>query len=261
MNKINFSDLGGFPGTQKTLKFMQDAYTDATAMLLADVGLNPAILSGMVVTGTTISDGWCMLNGDRLRFVGGTISATANNNYILKYEDVENVDFQDASTHPGYIGVTASVFIDPLGGASVPLGTPRLSDFKPYMAYSRSVESIAVATSNFAGTIRAAKDKVTGIVNLSGSITNSSAQGIASPAIYYVMSTLASTYRPLAQVPFSAMHRVHGVLPPKEVNNVDFIRHINGEMNTNGTFSLNWLRPEAGVTTYTVVFNLTYPTW
>jgi len=77
MNTIDFTKLGGLPVTQYTFGFMQTAYAGALAGLAGLCG-NKTILSGVVVSGGTVSDGWISLNGELLPFEGGLLAANVD---------------------------------------------------------------------------------------------------------------------------------------------------------------------------------------
>lgn len=101
MNKIDYSNLGGFPGTQKTLSFMQDSYTTALAGMAALCG-DKVIVSGVKVIGAFITAGWIVYNGELIPFLGGGNSA----NVIIE-ETSELVTFQDNSSRSVYFKKTA----------------------------------------------------------------------------------------------------------------------------------------------------------
>ncbi len=57
MNRIDYTNLGGFPLTEDALDFMQQSYSQVLSGLAAAVG-NKVIVSGCEITGTNISAGW-----------------------------------------------------------------------------------------------------------------------------------------------------------------------------------------------------------
>lgn len=68
--RIDFSKTGGFPTTQNTLDFMQQAYVNAI-QALADLAGNRVIISGMEENNNQVSDGWIVWDGELLPFTGG----------------------------------------------------------------------------------------------------------------------------------------------------------------------------------------------
>jgi len=87
MNKLNFSNTGGFPFDTNILAFMQDAYDLLNA--LGELAGDLTILKGCTVTGSTVSDGVVYINGEVLAFKGGT-----GTQVIIK-EDVTELPFED----------------------------------------------------------------------------------------------------------------------------------------------------------------------
>ena len=74
MKSIDFSKNGGFPLSQDILAFLQTSYTEAIQVLASLCG-DKTIISGVVVTGTNVSDGWIVYGGQLIRFVGGNVAA------------------------------------------------------------------------------------------------------------------------------------------------------------------------------------------
>ena len=57
MNRIDYSNLGGFPLEQDTLSFMQNSYSDAFSAMAKLCG-DKVILTGVVVEAGNVSAGW-----------------------------------------------------------------------------------------------------------------------------------------------------------------------------------------------------------
>jgi len=86
----------GFPGTNQTLRFMQDAWSEplkALAMLAGD----KTILSGVVVTGSNVSAGFVAINGEILPFEAGTLQAQ-----VTIIEQVAVATYEDDGVLPAY---------------------------------------------------------------------------------------------------------------------------------------------------------------
>lgn len=66
---FEFSTLGGMPLNQQRLEWMQAAYSELSGGLAAFFG-NNVIVSGCVVSGNTVSDGWIVSGGELLPFIG-----------------------------------------------------------------------------------------------------------------------------------------------------------------------------------------------
>lgn len=71
MNELRLTHPGGFPLTQDTMNFMQEAYRlfNSLGALAGDL----AILKGCAVSSGTVSNGVVYINGEILPFVGGTL--------------------------------------------------------------------------------------------------------------------------------------------------------------------------------------------
>jgi hypothetical protein len=65
----DFSQLGGFPINQQRLEWMQTAYAELSGGLAALFGDN-TIVSGCIVNGNNVSDGWIVYDGELLPFIG-----------------------------------------------------------------------------------------------------------------------------------------------------------------------------------------------
>lgn len=66
---FDFTQLGGMPLNQQRLEWMQAAYAELSGSLAALLG-NNVIVSGCIVSGNTVSDGWIVVNGELLPFAG-----------------------------------------------------------------------------------------------------------------------------------------------------------------------------------------------
>lgn len=90
-NKLIVSATG-FPGTNKTLRFIQDAYREPLAALAKLAG-DKTIITGVVVDNSNplniiVSDGFISYNGEIIPFVGGNYIAT-----VTIIETFENVNY------------------------------------------------------------------------------------------------------------------------------------------------------------------------
>jgi hypothetical protein len=98
MNDISFINPEGFPlEADATLGFMQSDYQSAIIALTNAIGGELLIVSGMVETGNNVSDGWCIIGGDLVRFEGGVKST----NIIIQTTVVSKAN-QDGITYDRY---------------------------------------------------------------------------------------------------------------------------------------------------------------
>lgn len=105
--RIDFTQLGGFPATQYTFDYMQQAYTQTFAGLGAAFG-DSAIISGCIVTGNFISDGWVCVNKEILPFTGGSV-VIAPDTAVIIVETKESRLFADNSTKDVYFARSARI--------------------------------------------------------------------------------------------------------------------------------------------------------
>jgi len=90
MNKrYDFTQLGGFPVTQDRLAFMQDSYRNAFGAIAKIIG-DYSIMTGVEVDNTNalVSDGWIIVQGELMPFVGGSLSSG-----VVVLETAENLSF------------------------------------------------------------------------------------------------------------------------------------------------------------------------
>lgn len=85
-NKLIVSATG-FPGTNKTLRFIQDAFREPLGALAKLAG-DKTIVTGVVNTAGVVSNGFISYNGEIIPFVGGNYAAT-----VTIIEAFENVNY------------------------------------------------------------------------------------------------------------------------------------------------------------------------
>jgi microcystin-dependent protein len=103
MKTSNFTHLGGLKGTQNRLAFMQDGYNEAFAALAKLCG-DKTILHGVEVDGSNnVSAGWIAVNGELIRFIGGTLGTD-----VVFSTAVTPLPFADGSTHDVHYDKTAT---------------------------------------------------------------------------------------------------------------------------------------------------------
>ena len=102
MNRIDLTNLGGFPLEQDTLDFMQLSYKGplgAVARLCGD----KTILHGVVNNAGNVSSGWIAVNGELIIFQGGTYGPQ-----VAISETPISVTFEDNSIKESYFTKTAT---------------------------------------------------------------------------------------------------------------------------------------------------------
>jgi hypothetical protein len=94
--RVDFGNLGGFPLTQDVLAYMQSSYRDAISGLARVCGSN-VIVSSMEDNGTVISDGWIVVDGELMPFIGGPKQST-----FIIIDDNSGETFEDGIARTVY---------------------------------------------------------------------------------------------------------------------------------------------------------------
>lgn len=91
--RIDLTNLGGYPLAQEDLDFLQQSYRGAFAGMANMFG-DKVILSGMVEGGGNVTAGWIAIGGELLPFVAGAIGT---GEFIID-ETTQALTFQDGNT-------------------------------------------------------------------------------------------------------------------------------------------------------------------
>ena len=91
---FDFTQLGGFPLEQERLSWMQQSYTEALQAVSSLIGDN-VIVSGCVVAGTNVTDGWVVVGGELLPFKGGVKQDTFSIRNITTSLEFEDSNFKE----------------------------------------------------------------------------------------------------------------------------------------------------------------------
>lgn len=105
MKLLDFSILNGWPASSSTWKFMQEQLLQL--QMLSLLGGTNYIVSGCTNVGGTISNGWVVVNGEMLPFVGGAVQAN-----VIIVDTVVNRGFSDTSSNPYYHNRVATFGVD-----------------------------------------------------------------------------------------------------------------------------------------------------
>lgn len=91
MNRYNFLQTGGFPFETDILDGMQKAYEIFNA--LGALAGNFTIISGCIVTGSTVSNGFVHIDGEIYPFIGGPLQTS-----VVFQTVTQSVEFEDLTT-------------------------------------------------------------------------------------------------------------------------------------------------------------------
>lgn len=102
MKRLDLENNGGLPTTQYTLKWIMDGHRDALLAIAQMIGDN-VIVYGCEHIGANVTNGWVVINGELLQFVGGPYGTGA-----IKVDEVtEDRTFDDTTTHTVYFNKRA----------------------------------------------------------------------------------------------------------------------------------------------------------
>lgn len=94
-----FTQPNGFPlESDATFGFMQTDYQSAIVGLAKAFGANGVILSGLVESAGSVSEGWILYDGDLVRFEAGAVSANFIINTVVTQKANENGTLVDRYT-------------------------------------------------------------------------------------------------------------------------------------------------------------------
>ncbi|MGY0034463.1 hypothetical protein [Pedobacter sp. NJ-S-72] len=89
MNRVDFLQTGGFPLETDTLNFLQDSF-NLMQNFSAIVGKDNCILSGCELNNGSVNNGFVVLNGELLPFIGGILQT----NIVIR-EDNQSRPFEN----------------------------------------------------------------------------------------------------------------------------------------------------------------------
>jgi hypothetical protein len=100
MNNIDFTKNGGLPATQYLLKFMMESYASAFVAMANLIG-DKVIVYGVDEVGGVVTNGFVVINGELLPFIGGPLVDRATATVIIQ-ETKESRLFDDGGTKDVY---------------------------------------------------------------------------------------------------------------------------------------------------------------
>jgi hypothetical protein len=265
--KIDFTQQGGFPLSQDILGDMQTSYENGIAAAASAGGKGPVIISGFQQISGGYTAGWVLYNGELLQFIGlvGTPIISPGQVAVVKIIETDAaLTFFDGTTK----NVIKSRFVGITSGTNTSDSTQfPLSALAPY-GREAAVSSMVVSAGGIAGTIYYRKNTLANTLQLYGTLTATAASltasqiytgsGFATGPLYYQMGTLPTGYIPNTTVPFVANVRYHENLFEDDLGS-GYITQLNGEVTSTGGIAMGWRKPSAGITSYSVSFNIIIP--
>jgi hypothetical protein len=270
MKSIDFSHPGGFPLTQNELDYLQSAYSEClnafARMGVADS--SPVIICGMEYSVPTpgevmVADGWFFRNGELVRFNGGRQSMGTGMVALLEVvTGTQSRTYFDGSSFGAIVEKEAVL------RTGLPLSDATrfpYSSFKSFHAafgqrgreqvWSSIVVETDVSAGGVTGTLYYKKNLLTGMLQLRGSLSAGNAQNFAaSPyAGSYLAGTLPAAYSPASNVPITGYRYLSAMV--KDDLGVAWINEIKITITAAGQILVGWIKPDAAVAGYEIVFN------
>lgn len=260
MQKFNdYTALGGFPMDVDVLGYDRQGLYETVLAFVKDGGSTPMILSGNMGTSA-----WLVFNNEMLPYTApSTIPPLlpGQDYYIIVNDVRDNAVFEDGTTHP-VLNVARSCSLQVADTSSPPAGGVLVSSFVPWQKYlginarTSWVNVWSATTGAFTGSISVRKNLMNNTLQIKGTITVMNT--VPTPSIYYTLATLDAAYRPSTTVPFSLYYRYHNTTS-KESTTIDYLRTLNGELESGGNITVGFIKPETGVASYDVTFNTIIP--
>ena len=274
MKAIDFTHAGGFPLTQNELDYLQQAYTECLTALtiMGGDGTTPVLISGMAQSGpapgtTAATDGWFFYNGELIRFTGSSATPVGTDVVLVQITPAAtNLTYNDGSSYPAVLNKTAALTGGPLMTDATHFPLSSLQPFQlAFGANAResSWSSIVVNTPGLSGgvtgTVYYKKNILTNTLQIRASLNVNNAQNLpASPASSNtLLGTLPTGYIPNSIAYFTTYYFAANLF--KDDLGVSWVKHLTSAVNPAGQIYINFIKPEASVPAYTVMFNTIIP--
>ena len=272
MQKIDFSKTGGYPFTQSTLSFLQNASTETYKafcfkILHEEPGItyDPAklyVLYGVIpYPGTStdigISEGLAFYNGE-MYFVNAQAPVSTTDTYVAKivttYSTSDPTTYFDTTTNNVHQNIKISFEPGATGTGICDIGNVFYwpSTFQQIQNFvdshkESSFTSLTLSGTGISGTMYYRKNSLTNTLHIYGSVALTASSIFAAPPVYMNLATIPSAYRPAATtVPFKAYYRYHSsnILDDTSKDN---IRDMNMEIRTDGAVNLGAIKPASNM--------------
>lgn len=158
MDKIKFDNEGGLWFTQDVLAFLQAAIATSITGIVAALG-NNVILQGCIVTGSNVSSGFVIINGEILPFKAGGLAANISVQEVAGKEQYDNGTQQDTY-------FTRTAILSNAAGGIVFNTMPRIKNLQAFLNLPNTAGAdYSASNDNMLATI-------TGLYNLKQELNN-----------------------------------------------------------------------------------------
>lgn len=285
MKRHDLTQSGGFPFDQDQLKHMADGLTNAAYGLARTAGtdkfkLYGCVVSRSLVSGTTydysVAAGAMFCDGEIVEVPAMSLSGVDASVYDVYFEKVTSnttLTYYSGATHASQLDNYMKIEKYTIGTAetSTKFLYTNLALFGKGLGENNresSWTSIAVATGagngTITGTIYYKKDTLSNTVRVRGILSSATPSDFsASPALTTIalasVGSLPSGYRPVAAVFFGACaFDLSGNRIANDAGD-SYIDQVSVSVNTNGSITGYFIKPDAGVSAYLINFYQTIP--
>lgn len=283
MKRHDFTQSGGFPFDQTQLEHMRDGLADAVYALARTAGTNKFKLYGCEVTRTLVSGttydysvaaGAMFCDGEIVEVPAMSLSGVDASVYDVYFEKVANnttLTYYSGTTHASQIDNYMKIEKYAISTAetstkflytNLALFGKGLGENNRESAWTSISVSTGAGNGTITGTIYYKKDFLNNTVRVRGILSSATPSDFAaSPELTIVglagVGALPSGYRPVAARHFTAAAFDGSVLPTNRFLNDAgdaFIDRIQCSVNTNGSITGYFIKPDAGVAGYLINF-------
>jgi len=269
MKFTDFSNTGGFPLDLDVLEWDRSGLWEALGGMYSGAGTTPLIIAGMH---TGSPNGWVFVDSKLMPYYAPSFPPplSLGSAYYIRVNKTANpATFEDSSVH-NVLEVTYYADLIVASSSATPTDCYLYSSFKRWEEVVLGVRSKtgwypiwSATTGSVVGSIIAKKDLIANTLQVQATIgvsaTIFSPSDITTPVYRVIGATLPVELRPANNVPITLIRRYAGIPFVRDAAGVDNIHTINGEVQTSGDILFGFLRPAAGVSSYTVVMNQIIP--
>lgn len=267
MQTLQLTNNGGMPLTQEVLAQLQAASTmlgGVTGGLAYEGSTLPIIITGAKTYAiTVVNPGYLFYNGEIMYFEGGDIDVFASIKVVTL---TSTAVYEDGSTQVLFKERRLRVCL-----ASDPDAICLWTDVKIMQkglgVYAEDYSSVLTKTVpslglSLSGTVNFRINELAKTVHVWGTIGCGNATMFTNPPLYRLLfnsSDIPAAYFPAFTVPFKMFVRYHSTNYILETAGTEHILDVNAEFSSTGDFSVGFIKAAAGVTSYTLTFNVQLP--
>ncbi len=261
MKKVEYVYPGGLPLSQDVLAWGQDGQKEAVAAIckLGWSGGDPVIINGCENAGAGVYNPGVIFDGNALYYFQGGDSVAAGTTNIKLADLSTTLVYENGAIQPVYsrkeyvFDATGAVAIENLLLFHKVFGE---KTFGLDMANGSGNLNIAGGTGNLSGQIFLSKYLLVPQMRMRGAIIVQAPAALADPPVYQTVGNVAGAgFHPAFTVHFKA--NIEGYI--LEVGGTLKFNDVNMRMTPTGNIDVQFIKPDAGVASYTINFNTIIP--